>query len=138
MHSAVTLPPRRVNTSECTRATVYTVLPGRRTVHTLRRQTPGKKPVFAAYRIGRQGRKVLGHGGVVFESFQKPCFRGFGVGHGLLRGKRLGGDEEEGRFCIDLFQNLCDVCSVDVGAEVRRNAARVGLERFRHHQRAKI
>mmetsp|Transcript_30247 Transcript_30247/g.63716 ORF Transcript_30247/g.63716 Transcript_30247/m.63716 type:complete len:581 (-) Transcript_30247:150-1892(-) len=90
--------------------------------------------------IGGEGDEVLGHAGFVsLVRIHEPLLGGAGVGHGLLRGEGLGGDEEERRLGVALLEDLGDVRPVHVGAEVHGEIPlRVGLERLADHDGAQV
>ena len=53
---------------------------------------------------------------------QKPAARRLRVHHGFLRGKCLGGDDEQGRFRIDLLQHRMQIVTIDIRHEVHPQA----------------
>ena len=56
------------------------------------------------------------------------------VGDGLLRGERLGGDDEERALRIALLERLRHVGAVDVGDEVDVGSDAERLQGLRDHQ----
>ena len=76
-------------------------------------------------RRGGNGHEMPGHALLVAaEGRQAPCTRGAGVGHGLLRGERLAGDDEERLRGIEVCGLPREVAGIDVRDEAEHEARR--------------
>ena len=84
---------------------------------------------------GRERDEVLGDVGLLSERLLEPRLCGVGVGHRLLRGERLRGDDEERLLGLNRLERLGEVRRVDVGHEEElERALRIRRERdIRHH-----
>ncbi len=71
--------------------------------------------------VGGHGHEVAADGRLAQRVDQPRAGRG-GVGHRLLGGEGLGGDDEERRGRIDRLERLAEVRAVDVGDEVHPRA----------------
>ena len=86
-----------------------------------------------------EGDEMLSDGGLVFGPGQEPGPGRVGVGHRLLGGEGLGGDEEQGGLRAQALERLGDIGSIDVGDEVKTQAGmNVGRQGFDHHLRAQV
>ena len=87
----------------------------------------------------RDGDEVLGDGRLGTEFLHKPFTGRRGVGHRLLRGERLGRDDEE-RLCrTDAPQRLRKMRRVDIrDKEALQRPLRVGCQRDVGHDGAKV
>jgi hypothetical protein len=89
--------------------------------------------------VGGDRHEMPCHVGVVSGMRQEPLPRAEGVGHGLLRGEGLGGDQEQGGFGVERFEGLGDVGAVHVGDEVHpQPGRRIGPQAFGDHHRAEV
>ena len=76
-------------------------------------------------RRGGNGHEMARHALLVAaEGRQAPCTRGARVGHGLLRGERLAGDDEERLRGIEVRGLPGEVAWIDVGDEAEHEARR--------------
>ena len=100
----------------------------------------GRDPKFlSALDVGGQGGEVPGNVGFATAVVVEPLAGGAGVGHRFLGREGLGGDEEERRFRVDLFEDFGEVGTVDVADEVDFAAVDpVGFEGFGDHDGAEI
>ena len=76
--------------------------------------------------------------GAVPERRFEPVARGPGVGHGLLGGERLGGDEDEGPGRIESGGGVGEVRAVHVGDEVHARSVVIRPQGADRHLRAKV
>ena len=84
--------------------------------------------------IGGQGGEVAGDCRFVAAGLQQPVPGRCGVGHRLLGGERLRGDQKQGGGGIEGLHGLGDIGAVDVGHEVHAQVGGgVGRERAGHH-----
>mmetsp|Transcript_40401 Transcript_40401/g.72796 ORF Transcript_40401/g.72796 Transcript_40401/m.72796 type:complete len:592 (+) Transcript_40401:163-1938(+) len=88
---------------------------------------------------GKRG-KVLRHtGGISLVVIQKPRLARTRIGHGLLRRKRLGCNQEERPFGIALLENFGSVRPIDIRDEEHfKIAFAVRLERLGDHDRTEV
>ena len=76
---------------------------------------------------------------IAAEPGERPGARGEGVGHRLLRGEGLGGDEEERLVGAEVADGFGEVGAIDVGDEAEGEVAlRVEPERLVGHDGAEV
>ncbi len=82
---------------------------------------------------------MLGHMRLVLRMLEEPRTCTVRIRDGLLCGERLAGDNEEGRLRVAKAESLREMCTVDVGHEMRGEIAfGIGLESLCHHDGPKI
>src|SRR5690606_33604906 len=88
-----------------------------------------------AYRfgVGRERHEMLGHGFRGSTAVEQPLPCSMRIGHGFLRGERLGSNEEQGSCRVYFFKRFCDMRTVYVGDEMDIQMVLVGLQRLRNH-----
>lgn len=71
---------------------------------------------------------------------EEPSLSSGGVSDGLLGGKGLGGDDEDGRLGLDLLEDLGNMSAINVGDKVHLEATLggIGLQGLGDHDRAEI
>ena len=90
-------------------------------------------------RWSRRATKCFATAASSFALVQEPGARGLGVGHRLLRGEGLGGDDEQrarpgsSRFSVSA---MCVPSTLETKC-TRRSRLAVGLQRLGHHHRAR-
>jgi hypothetical protein len=89
--------------------------------------------------VGGHRHEVLGHRRLVAQFLDQPGAGGMRIGHSLLGGEGLGGDDEQGAFRIAIGQYVTDVRAVHVGNEVHpQGRIAVRLQRLANHLRPEI
>ncbi len=74
--------------------------------------------------VGGDGDEVFGDGGgIAAQAGERPFARGVRVGHRLLRGEGLGGDEEERLAGAEIADGFGEVGAIDVGDEAEGEVA---------------
>ncbi len=82
---------------------------------------------------------MLGDVSLVLSSFEEPVTSGGGISDGLLRGERLGSDDEERRLGVADTESFSHVRSIDVGNKVSIEIAlRVRLKSLGNHDGTEI
>jgi len=87
----------------------------------------GNAPCLRRPRIGGHGNDVPAQGGPVLKMLQQPFAGSGGVGHGLLGGERLRGQDEQRRLRREGTQRLGQVAGIEVGDEMDLQVA-LGVE----------
>ena len=76
---------------------------------------------------------------LILGRVKEPATRALSISNGLLSGKGLAGDNEERSLMVTLAKRLSDMCSVNVGHEMRFEIALgVCLQRLSDHDGAQI
>jgi len=89
--------------------------------------------------VGGESNKVLGNLALVVGLLKEPSLGRVGVGGGLGGGEGLGSDEEESGLGVGVLEGLGDVCTVNVGDEVKLHVvSTVVLESLGDHDRAAV
>ena len=61
---------------------------------------------------------MLSHRRLIAQLLDQPSTGGMRVGHGLLRGKGLGGNDEQSAFWVAFSQYMADVRTIHIGNEM--------------------
>ena len=88
--------------------------------------------------VGGQGHEVARHRPLVAEAVEDPPAGGAGVGHGLLGGEGLRGDDEQGPRRVETARRFDEVGGVDVGDETHVGPVVVRPEGLADHRRAEV
>ena len=89
--------------------------------------------------VGRHRDKMLGHRPLITQFLNQPSPGSMGIGHGLLGGEGLGGDDKQGALGIALGQDVADMRAVHVGDEMHpQGRIAIRLQRLADHLRPQI
>ena len=81
---------------------------------------------FHGFFVGRHSDEMFGHIALVICLSKKPVLCRLRIGHSLLRGERLGGDDKQSCFRIQVPDSLSQVSTINIRDEVGANIFVVG------------